>query len=35
LHVSRIIEAAVQAGQSNSWIEVPGADPFVQPTIKP
>jgi hypothetical protein len=33
VHISRIIEAAVQAGQSNAWIEVQGADPFVQATI--
>ncbi len=33
LHISRIIEAAVQASQSDTWIEVPGADPFVPATI--
>jgi predicted dehydrogenase len=32
LHISRIIEAAVQAGQSDRWIEVPGADPFAPAT---
>jgi predicted dehydrogenase len=30
LHISRVIDAVIGAAQSNSWIEIPGPDPFLQ-----